>query len=225
MSNIVMQEHSFSDTSIPNLKVHPDARADHIKQQMLSERDNVTRTIAHLEEISTILLEHVRSSEWGQSSSIKVAPVFVMRGGLILRPACSRILSHVPSGILTPYRNSSLSKPSIVYGNVPILNSQGLYLLFDLLLATGATMIASLESLKRRVQSVASGIAQVRLVTPFAAEVGIQSVLKEFPDVVIHTIWHKEKVDANNRMVGPGFDIGDYALGGASGQRVQWTNF
>jgi uracil phosphoribosyltransferase len=223
MNNIEMQEHSFSDISIPNLKVHPDARADQIKQQMLSERDNVIRTIAHLEKISSILLEHVRNNECRQPSPFEIAPVFVMRGGLILRLACKRLFPYSPCGMLTPYRNSSLDKPSIVYGNVPKLNSDGLYLLFDLLLATGATMIASLESLKSHVQSVANGISQVMIVTPFAAEVGIKSVLKEFPGVVIHTIWHKEKVDAKNKMVGPGFDIGDYALGGPV-QRVQWKD-
>lgn len=218
-----MQRYSFPDNTCKRLVVHPDKYADQIKHQMLAERDNVSQAVSHLENISFILCRHVRDYIWEPTGSRDIIPVFVMRGGLIMRPALERAFFKMSAGLVVPYRNSSMKQPIIVYGDVPVSSGDALYLMLDLLIATGSTMLAALESVYMSIRPIVVGDMQIIVVSPFAAFVGIQAILKRFPEVVIHTIWHQEKVDSNNRMVGPGFDIGDYALGGADVQRIQWA--
>jgi len=218
-----MQQYSFPDNTCEGLIVHPDERADWLKQRMLAERGDVLRTVDYLDQIALILCQHVRDYIAESYGARRFVPILVMRGGLVMRLAVERVFPQSPMGLIVPFRKSSLEEPGIVYGDVPAPSYDALYLVCDLLLATGRTMIAALESVYANVRPVIGDEMQVVVLTPFAAYVGVQSVLEQLPDVVIHAIWHQEKVDENQRMIGPGFDIGDYALGGESPRRVQWA--
>lgn len=219
-----MQQHSFPDDTCDRLIVHPDRQADKIKHQMLAERDDVSQAVGHLERIAFILCERVRDYVAETYPARAVVPVFVMRGGLIMRTAATRVFSGCLTGLVVPFRRTSMERPTIVYGDVPVPACGALYLALDLLVATGSTMVSALESIYLNLGSNAAGDVQVQVVSPFAATIGIQAIIGRFPGVIVHAIWHQEKVDANNRMVGPGFDIGDYALGGPGTRRVRWAD-
>ncbi len=220
---IFMQKKSFSDSTYRNLHIYPSTAADKIKRIMLFERTNVTKTVSYLEDISSILLKSVKDKIFPETSRSEIVPILVMRGGLILYSPCQRIFPKVCYGLVIPYRPSLDTLPKVVYGNLPKINSKGTYLILDLLIASGGSIIATIESLSKHIQD--SCEKQIVIIAPFATDVGNDAILKSFPNVEIHTIWHKEKLDMNNRMLGPGFDIGDYAFGGGSGQRVEWVRY
>ncbi|HDQ74182.1 MAG TPA: hypothetical protein ENN19_19120 [Chloroflexi bacterium] len=227
-----MQLHSFADDVRPGLIVHPDRRADRLKRRMLAGREDVprtncvSRTVDYLEQIALILCQHARAHIVRAGGARAFVPLLVLRGGLVMRPAIARVFPRSPVGLVVPFRQSSLEEPVIVYGDVPVPSQRDQvphYLVADLLLATGSTVVAALDSVYARVGPVIGDDFPVAVLAPFAATVGIQAVLARFPDVVIHAIWHREQVDQDRRMVGPGFDIGDYALGGECARRVRWA--
>ena len=92
----------------------------------------------------------------------------------------------------------------------------------DLIVNSGATMTAVVQTLKKNVRRAVAREVPVMVVSPFATTIGIKSILRNSRDVGVHTLWHQMKIGANKRLVGIKFDAGDYALGGASERRLAW---
>ena len=136
-----------------------------------------------------------------------VVPILVLRGGLTLYPAVCRRFSTAAIGVVVPER--SRESITLRYVNVPPLGRGQRYLLLDQLLGSGDTMRAVLSGALRR---PADG-DQVAIGCPFCTREGIERLLREFPRVSIHAIWHRERLLPDGRVDGPGFDIGDCALG------------
>lgn len=220
-----MQRYSFADSSIPGLHVHPAIKADKIKGQLLNRLEDVPESIRLLQKISRILLDQTKDYFAINNYVFSdIIPILIMRGGMIMKSPVEAAFPTRPLGVVVLHRTSPSSTPKVVYANVPVSSNTGsLYLLFDVLIATGSTMLASLQSIFKHTKIEAGTNAQVILVSPFTSEMGIRVILNHFPTVAIHTIWHQEKVDINGRMVGPGFDIGDYAMGGSTIPRVKWN--
>lgn len=212
-----MQRESFEDSTIRGLTVHPSAEADAYKARLLAETSNVAACCSLLTTISGELLRSL--ARVLPTDGRTLIPITVMRGGILAKPAFEAVFLTCPSGVVAPHRRSSLDTPKITYGNVPIMDGPARYLILDILLATGATVIAVLDAI---FHYVPIRDAEVHVAVPMMAEIGIDRVLNAHPTVMLHAVWHKEQVDHQNRMVGPGFDIGDYAFGGPRLQRVEW---
>jgi uracil phosphoribosyltransferase len=210
-----MQVRSYFEDAHPRLQIHPSRQADDLKEALLLAASSPPRSTMLLSQIGTIFLRSLvsrsKSEKYGAAS-----PIIIMRGGLLLWESARRIFDSVPSGVLIPLRAQHLEMPKVIYGCVPsrgVLN----YLLLDMLIASGRTMTACASAIVGR--TAASDPALV-FGAPFVARVGWEALLAQFPAAEVHCIWHNEEVDSDGRMVGPGFDVGEYVFGAADSYTV-----
>jgi len=218
----MIQNHTSIYSPYPGVQVYPDIRAEQIKHKMQSREDDVADSVACLEDISTILLEHVRDHILVSEPATAIIPIYVMRGGMIMRAAYKHVFGDSISGLVIPHRLKLINRLHVVYGNIPIVNGNKVYFLLDIVIATGSTMLTCLESITNNFKAAVTREIRMMLISPFATTAGILAIRDRFPDVQIHTIWFNEETNVNTGMTGINFDAGDYAFGGASGQRIQW---
>jgi len=84
---------------------------------------------------------------------------------------------------------------------------QRLAMIVDPMLATGGSMVATIDMLKK------AGCKEIRALVLVAAPQGIQAVEKAHPDVIIYTASIDERLDENGYIV-PGLgDAGDKLFG------------
>jgi uracil phosphoribosyltransferase len=205
------------------IHIHPSEEAERARAEMDENQADVGRTIQYLEKIASFLLEGVKgkiSKGYGQSS---IVPIYILRGGLTMRQPYIEIFDHSPSGLVVPYRASYTheSKPSPGYGNFPKIEKNGVYLLLDLIINSGNTIIEVLKMM----ESVLPGCLEnnhIGIVSVYSTELGNARILDEFPNIEIHTIWGSVPLDENQRLVGVNFDAGDYAFGGGNLERIHW---
>ncbi|WP_132654231.1 uracil phosphoribosyltransferase, partial [Pseudomonas aeruginosa] len=80
-------------------------------------------------------------------------------------------------------------------------------LIIDPMLATGGSMVATIDLLKK------AGSKEIRAMVLVAAPEGIEAVRKAHPDVIIYTASIDEKLDENGYII-PGLgDAGDKIFG------------
>lgn len=205
------------------LKVYPDEQAEQLKTEMDIHQHDVQRTVDYLEDISFLLLKHVKAQLDSVAHQIDVAPIYVMRGGIIMRQPCRRIFTNNPSGLIVLYRShyDHETKPKAIYGNIPEFNKGGIYLLLDLIINSGSSMIESLKIMKQYVPDISS-CNRINIVTVYSTQLGIRAILSQFPEVEIHTLWSEMEIGKDKRLIGVNFDAGDYAFGSGSIKRIHW---
>lgn len=195
--------------------VHKDPRAERIWQLLQNEQDNVQRTVRLLDRICTILLERILDQMGSSTSSRNIVPVYILRGGLIMLHAYQRIRPYSRCGLIVPYRPTPKAATNIVYGDIPLVEPEEDYLLLDLIVNTGATVCACLRSMTRTIRRARGFLAPITMASPFLTELATAKILRQFPDVQIHTIWGRMTIGMDGRLVGLRFDGGDYACGDA----------
>lgn len=216
----MMQERSYVERLDPRLLIYPSRRADQVKCRLLRSTRDPTAAVAAVAEIGRTLLDQVRHRGAASASRSPTVPILVLRGGLILWEPFRSVYGDGPAGILAPVRAAHHDAPTIAYGSVPRIESAH-YVILDVLVASGRTMSACLGSLLARL-SVTPPPPTVSVVAPFVSNRGRELILDRFDAVDIHCIWHNEQIDGTGRMVGPGFDVGQYALGGHTGDYLRW---
>jgi uracil phosphoribosyltransferase len=212
-----MQERSYADGGHARLRVHVSAEADRRKGALLAAAARPADALRHVRDIARILL-----AAWAEPAGTPPAvPVFVLRGGLMLWQPWLDTFGPGPMGVLVPHRTAHAEEPAVVYGSVPdVTDVPGArYALLDVALASGRTVLAAWHALAEQVGTRA---ARVDVVAPFVADRGRDLLLERVPGAHLHCIWHDERVRDDGRMVGPGFDIGEYALGNA-GTSLRWA--
>jgi uracil phosphoribosyltransferase len=219
-----MQKNSKQYFTFAEVEVYKDIHLEGIRRHMENNWHDVANTLKCLEDICKILHKHVLKNISSTTPYAKVVPIFILRGGLIMLHAWESIFNKSPLGIVISYRKSVREKPHIIYGDIPYGGPNGIYLVNDLIVASGATMVSTLETVSIKVKQRANDPFRVIIVAPFCTETGIEAILNIFADAQIKTIWHQEQINSNFRIPKLHFDAGDYALGGASGQRIQWAN-
>lgn len=198
--------------SSPALHVLRSARAEQLRDDLARSRHDVVDARRVLVEIGREFYAALRQCcDAGQHT-----PVFVLRGGLLMRDAFGLSGGTAPIGLIVPHRDEHQHDPVIAYCSVPEA-TRGLTVT-DVLMASGRTAFACLRELHvRRADGTMLGVA-----APFLADAARNLLLTNFPQVTIHAFWPDERVDAAGRMVGPGFDVGDYSLGGPSNGYQSW---
>lgn len=210
----VMQPRSYPATPHPRLRVHPSAAADALKAELLGAE--------HPPPVATDLLARIGAGfvddMHGPAVGADRRYVLVLRGGLLLWPAVRRRVPAGVSGIIVPKRDARHGDPpAVVYASVTVSDASE-YVLLDTLIASGATMLACAAELRRH-----TGTAHISFAAPFAAGVGWRRLLDAYPTARVYCVWHDERIDGDGRMVGPGFDVGAFALG-ATPADVVWTS-
>jgi uracil phosphoribosyltransferase len=211
-----MQPYSFAEKRNPRLHIYASPVADRIKANLLTARPDPCSANAYLQQICTLLFLPLKEYLKPRTHLGQPVLIVLMRGGLLMIEPGRKSLDVKTVGLLTPSRGKHNDVPAVVYGWVPRTDSAVHYLVADVITASGRTMTACLRALEKLTQ--ASEHSQISVVTPFLASVARDHLLSSFPDIHIHCIWHAERINADGRMIGPGFDIGDYAMGGQAGE-------
>lgn len=197
-----MQRLPSSERANPRLHIYPAREVAEAKQKVLEPDEGMMA----LADIGRSLL---RGLDLGP-----IVPILILRGGLVLWESCRDFVSRGPMGIIVPVRIRHEDHPEIAYASLPRVSGSR-YVLMDVIVASGRTASACLEAIGRHLPE-----EQLHIVAPFVSSLGAERLLSKFPGVHIHCIWHDEQIDHRGRMLWPGFDIGDRALGSTESHLV-----
>lgn len=215
-----VQDHLPNGTG-EGVVVYRDSALENLWFKLQSVQSNVEYTANTLGEICDLLIKHVHAQLGETVFSHTAIPIYVLRGGLFFRSAFQRIKPYTPFGFVVPHMSPLDSRPTVIYGDLPVLATDGTYLLMDLIVNTGATIIASLRAVSSALNRATSKGRLMHIVTPFITAKATGAILGEFPSVSIHTFWNTMVIGQDGRLVGLRFDAGDYACGG--GTRIRFT--
>lgn len=200
--------------------VYRNSALENLWTNLQSDQSNVEYTTGALSEICDLLLKHVRI-KLGEIFFSTATPIYILRGGLFFLSAFQRIKPHTAFGLVVAHRSSFDSQPVVIYGDLPVDIMDGRYLLMDLIVNTGATMIASLRAVCRALNQATNKGQFMHVVSPFITAKAIDAILGEFPSIFIHTFWNTMIIGQDGKLVDLRFDGGDYACGG--GSRIRFT--
>lgn len=217
----LVKYHIFENAS-NRVVVYQNDALKNLWSKLQHAQPNVERTSRTLNDICDLLLQHVRAQLGGTTFSQAVTPVYIFRGGLFLLSAFQRTGIYTPYGLVVPYRSTPVSRPVMIYADLPVSDTNGVYLVMDLIINTGATILESLRTILYVLNQMDSKGEGMHVISPFMTVKAIDRILREFPGVVLHTFWNNMVVGKDGRLVGLGFDGGDCACG--NGLRVRFPD-
>ena len=137
----------------------------------------------------------------------KVTVVPILRAGLGMMDGVMDMIPGAKVSVVGFYRNEETLNPVQYYVKLANKIDERLALILDPMLATGGTLIATIQLLKD------SGCKTIRGLFLVAAPEGVARVEKEHPDVDIYTASIDERLNENGYIL-PGLgDAGDKIFG------------
>ncbi|GLP94784.1 uracil phosphoribosyltransferase [Paraferrimonas sedimenticola] len=137
----------------------------------------------------------------------KITVVPILRAGLGMMDG---VLEHVPSArisVVGMYRNEETLEPVWYFEKLASSLEERLALVVDPMLATGGSMVATIDLLKER------GCKNIKLLVLVAAPEGIAAVEAAHPDVELYTAAIDERLNEDGYIL-PGLgDAGDKIFG------------
>ncbi|MCM5703677.1 uracil phosphoribosyltransferase [Larsenimonas salina] len=146
-----------------------------------------------------IEVEHIKGK--------KVTIVPILRAGLGMMDGVMALLPSARISVVGLYRNEETLEPVPYFEKFVSDLDERLAIVIDPMLATGGSMVATIDMLK------AKGCSQVKVIVLVAAPEGIEKVEQAHPDVEIYTASVDECLDESGYIV-PGLgDAGDKIFG------------
>ncbi|KXS39065.1 MAG: uracil phosphoribosyltransferase [Halomonadaceae bacterium T82-2] len=137
----------------------------------------------------------------------KVTIVPILRAGLGMLDGVTDLIPSARISVVGLYRNEETLEPVPYFEKFTNDLDERLAIVIDPMLATGGSMVATLDMLKAR------GCPLIKVIVLVAAPEGIQRVQQAHPDVEIYTASIDERLDENGYIV-PGLgDAGDKIFG------------
>ena len=137
----------------------------------------------------------------------KVTVVPILRAGLGMLDGVTDLIPSARVSVVGLYRNEETLEPVPYFEKFVGDLDERLAIVIDPMLATGGSMVATLDMLKAR------GCPLVKVIVLVAAPEGIARVQEAYPDVEIYTASIDERLDENGYIV-PGLgDAGDKIFG------------
>jgi len=137
----------------------------------------------------------------------KYAIVPILRAGLGMVDAVSKMLPTAKIGHIGMFRDPTTHEPVSYYGKLPPDAAQREILLLDPMLGTGGTGVASINYLKKE------GVKHIKLLTILVAPEAHKRLTDTHPDVMIYTASYEECLNDHKYIV-PGLgDAGDRLYG------------
>jgi uracil phosphoribosyltransferase len=137
----------------------------------------------------------------------KVTIVPILRAGLGMLDGVTDLIPSARISVVGLYRNEETLEPVPYFEKFVSDLDERLAIVIDPMLATGGSMVATLDMLKER------GCQQIKVIVLVAAPEGIERVQQSYPDVEIYTAAIDERLDENGYIV-PGLgDAGDKIFG------------
>ncbi len=140
-------------------------------------------------------------------SGKKLALVPILRAGLGMVDGMLSLIPSAKVGHIGLYRDPETLEAIEYYCKLPDDVSSRLVILLDPMLATGASAVAAVNSLKER------GVTDIKFVCTIAAPEGIEVLQKNHPDVSIYAAACDEGLNDHSYII-PGLgDAGDRIFG------------
>lgn len=147
----------------------------------------------------TVEVEHLKGK--------KVTIVPILRAGLGMLDGVTDLLPSARISVVGLYRNEETLEPVPYFEKFANDLDERLAIVIDPMLATGGSMVATLDMLKDR------GCPLMKVIVLVAAPEGIRRVQEAHPEVEIYTAAIDERLDENGYIV-PGLgDAGDKIFG------------
>lgn len=171
-----------------------------IKELTLFEAYEATKHIrTHSVAIETPMAQTTCESIAGQEPII----VPILRAGLGMLDAMLELIPTAPVAHLGMYRDEVTHKPIEYYAKMPAYIAERQVIVVDPMLATGGSMIAALQALRKR------GVKDIVAMVIVAAPEGVKAVLDADPDVRLFACALDEGLN-NDAYIIPGVgDAGD----------------
>ncbi len=142
-------------------------------------------------------------------SGKKLGVVPILRAGLGMLEGILRLIPNAKVGHIGLYRNEETLEPVEYFCKLPGDVEERDILLLDPMLATGGSVVAAIDALKRR----GARPDQIRLLCLLASPEGLKRVSETYPEVAIYTASVDNKLDERG-YIRPGLgDAGDRIFG------------
>lgn len=140
-------------------------------------------------------------------SGKKVAIVPILRAGLGFVEGVLDVIPAAKVGHVGLYRNEETLEPVEYYFKMPKDIDKRMVIITEPMLATGGSIIAAVDLLKKR------GVKNIKIMCLVVAEPGIKAVEAVHPDVHIYTVGYDKELNENGYIT-PGLgDAGDRLFG------------
>jgi len=137
----------------------------------------------------------------------KITVVPILRAGLGMLDGVLTLIPNARISVVGLYRNEATLEPVTYFEKLVNDLPERLALVVDPMLATGGSMVATLDMLKR------AGCRQMRALCLVAAPEGVRRVADKHPDVAIYTAAIDERLNDDGYIL-PGLgDAGDRLFG------------
>ena len=137
----------------------------------------------------------------------KVTIVPILRAGLGMLDGVTDLIPSARISVVGLYRDEETLEPVPYFAKFAGDLEERMAIVIDPMLATGGTMVATLDMLRER------GCQHMKVIVLVAAPEGIQRVQEAYPDVEIYTAGVDDHLDENGYIV-PGLgDAGDKIFG------------
>jgi uracil phosphoribosyltransferase len=137
----------------------------------------------------------------------KATIVPILRAGIGMLDGVLELIPSAKISVVGLYRNEETLEPVTYFEKLALDIEQRMALIIDPMLATGGSMEATIELLKK------AGCKDIRALVLVAAPEGIKRLQENHPDVDIYTASIDERLDKNGYII-PGLgDAGDKIFG------------
>lgn len=137
----------------------------------------------------------------------KVTIVPILRAGLGMLEGVSDLIPSARISVVGLYRDEQTLEPVPYFSKFAGELDERMAIVIDPMLATGGSMVATLDMLRER------GCTRMKVIVLVAAPEGIKRVQEAYPDIDIYTAAVDERLDDNGYIV-PGLgDAGDKIFG------------
>ena len=189
-----------------------------LRQKHLSTRSfrQLTAEVASLltyEATSDLLLENYQVDTWmgpvpaQRIKGKKVTVVPILRAGIGMLDGVLELIPSAKVSVVGLYRDETTLEPVTYFERLAHGLDERLALVIDPMLATGGSMVATIDMLKR------AGCTQIRALVLVAAPEGIRRVHEAHPDVTLYTASVDKGLNEDGYIV-PGLgDAGDKIFG------------
>jgi uracil phosphoribosyltransferase len=189
-----------------------------LRQKHLSTRSfrQLTAEVASLltyEATSDLLLENYQVDTWmgpvpaQRIKGKKVTVVPILRAGIGMLDGVLELIPSAKVSVVGLYRNEETLEPVVYFEKLAHGLEERLALVVDPMLATGGSMVATIDMLKK------AGCSQIRALVLVAAPEGIRRVHEAHPDVTLYTASVDTGLNEDGYIV-PGLgDAGDKIFG------------
>ncbi len=189
-----------------------------LRQKYLSTRSfrQLTAEVASLltyEATSDLLLENYQVDTWmgpvpaQRIKGKKVTVVPILRAGIGMLDGVLELIPSAKVSVVGLYRNEETLEPVVYFEKLAHGLEERLALVVDPMLATGGSMVATIDMLKK------AGCSQIRALVLVAAPEGIRRVHEAHPDVTLYTASVDTGLNEDGYIV-PGLgDAGDKIFG------------